>query len=138
MNDARSQISRTPGPQRRRQKDQRCANRNDDPRESLSFRTAVCDRWCNEMPHGGSERGVINTRKREPDKINRANDPKPFFELELCCPHTELVAAAVLGCKSKCLKDSLYDRRTMPHAMSIFCFLFDSQLLLSDLYLICD
>jgi hypothetical protein len=53
---------------------------------------------------------VIEGGNAKPSEINRANDPKPFFELELGRAHSAFVAEPTLRCNPPLFRQS--DERT--------------------------
>ena len=46
------------------------------------------------MPQRDNERIVVEGGNAKPNEINRANDPKPFFKLELGCAHLRICSGA--------------------------------------------
>jgi len=46
------------------------------------------------MPQADNERNVVKGGKAKPSEINRANDPKPFFEFELRRAHPAICSGA--------------------------------------------
>ena len=101
-----SQIRRSPCSQSSRKKNEQRTSEDYDSGEHDCLWDAGGDRRGNQMPQRDNERNVVEDGNAKPNEINRANDPKPFFELELGRAHSAFVAEPPLRCNPPLLRQS--------------------------------
>ena len=77
------------------------------------------DRRGNQMPQRDNERNLVEGGKAKSSEINRANDPEPFFELELGRAHSAFVAEPPLGCNPPLFCQSDRNERTDCPSLSL-------------------
>ena len=87
VHDLGAQIRRRPRAQRCRQKNQQRARRDHDAAEQQRRWTVLSNRWRDQMPQRGDEIGVIESRKKKPDRENPRDNPEPLLEFEFARTH---------------------------------------------------
>ena len=89
MHDLTTQISRTPRPQRCRQKNKERAGSDRKPGKRDGVGAVGYKRRRNQVPQRRDGTDVIELRERKSHRINAADNPEPVFKFKLGRTHVE-------------------------------------------------